>query len=98
MSNNENFIIIPKNILNNNQLKAGAKLLYGNIYSLCLKKGYCWANNEYFAKEHNISARAVQNYIADLTKFGYISTKISGNKRYIELTQQQDNNDDDLPF
>ena len=36
------------------ELSSTAKLLYSEITSLCRKKGYCWANNSYFAELYEI--------------------------------------------
>ena len=44
------FAIIPGNIRYDKTLCPNAKLLYGEITSLCNKKGHCWASNSYFSK------------------------------------------------
>ncbi len=45
------YSIIPPKILYNKELKANEKLLYAMITSLACKEGYCFATNNYFAKE-----------------------------------------------
>ena len=72
---------------------AGAKLLYGEISTLCNKEGYCWAGNAYFAELYRTSERTVINWINALSKGGHISvgfTCVPGKKevqsRILRLT------------
>ena len=57
-------------------LKDKAKLLYGEITALCNEKGYCWANNEYFANLYGISKTTVSLLIKNLIDNGYIYSEI----------------------
>jgi len=67
------YAVIPAPVRYDKNVPAGAKLLYGEITSLCNKKGYCWAGNAYFAELYQTSERTVINWINTLKKYGYIS-------------------------
>ena len=56
--------------------KPKAILLYGHISTLVNKKGYCWATNDYFAKQLKVDKRTVIDYVNLLVEKGYIKRKI----------------------
>ena len=70
------YAIIPANVRYDKNLKDKAKLLYGEITALCNEKGYCWANNEYFANLYGISKTTVSLLIKNLIDNGYIYSEI----------------------
>lgn len=70
------FAIIPANVRYDKNLKDKAKLLYGEITSLCNKDGYCWAKNEYFADLYDVTKTTVSTLIKNLIDCGYIKSKI----------------------
>ena len=41
-------LFMPTSLLEDGRLTFLERLLLIDILSLCKKKGYCWANNEYF--------------------------------------------------
>ncbi|WP_241210666.1 helix-turn-helix domain-containing protein [Brachyspira hampsonii] len=56
MKNNKNYYtIIPSNVRHDKRLKSLSKLIYGEIAALTNDKGYCWANNNYFAEIYSVS-------------------------------------------
>ena len=69
------FAIIPANVRYDEELPPNAKLLYGEITSLCNEKGYCWATNQYFADLYKVSKITVSRWISALNKKGYISVE-----------------------
>lgn len=69
------FAIIPANVRYDEELPPNAKLLYGEITSLCNEKGYCWATNQYFADLYKVSKITVSRWISTLNKKGYISVE-----------------------
>lgn len=75
--NKSYYAIIPANVRYDKDLTPNAKLLYGEITALCNEKGYCWANNSYFAELYNASNRSVSKWIKQLIEKGYISSTIS---------------------
>ena len=57
------------------QLSSTAKLLYGEITSLCKAKGYCWATNSHFAELYGVSESTISRLISQLEKRGHIRVK-----------------------
>lgn len=75
--NNINYYaIIPANVRYDKDISANAKLLYGEITSLCNQKGFCWATNEYFANLYQVSKETISRWISSLNKKGYIKIKL----------------------
>ena len=70
------YAIIPAEVRYDEELPPNAKLLYGEITSLCNEKGYCWATNQYFADLYHCSVSAVKKWISALVKKGYISLEL----------------------
>ena len=70
------YAIIPAEVRYDEELPPNAKLLYGEITSLCNEKGYCWATNQYFADLYRCSVSAVKKWISALVKKGYISLEL----------------------
>lgn len=66
------YSIIPSKILYNKELKANEKLLYAMITSLACKEGYCFATNNYFAKELGVHPKTVSSWIPDLRDKNYL--------------------------
>ncbi|MDE7432053.1 MAG: conserved phage C-terminal domain-containing protein [Lachnospiraceae bacterium] len=53
-------------------LSAENKELLHDIRNLSLKKGYCWASNEYLAKCHGVVTRTIQRRLKKLKRLGCI--------------------------
>lgn len=70
------YAIIPAEVRYDEDLPPNAKLLYGEITSLCNEKGYCWASNQYFADLYHSSISAVQKWVSALVKKGYINLEL----------------------
>lgn len=91
------YAIIPANIRYDNEIPANAKLLYSEITALCNAKGYCWADNKYFAELYDVSERTIYRWINKLIKRGYIFAEYKYKdgtkeiiKRYLKLTNSPD--------
>jgi hypothetical protein len=66
------YAIIPANVRYDEELKANAKLLYGEITCLSNKTGICYASNNYFAKLYKVKPSAISNWVSQLKNKGYI--------------------------
>ena len=75
LENPNYYAILPAQIRYDSDLNPTAKLLYGEITSLCSKTGECWASNEYFASLYNCTTRTIRRYISQLAKKNYIVVK-----------------------
>ena len=83
------YAIIPANVRYDKDISPNAKLLYGEITSLCNQKGYYWATNEYFSTLYGVSVRTIQNLLKQLENKNYIKLEIKDNTKrliYIEFT------------
>ena len=88
------YAIIPANVRYDKELSANAKLLYGEITSLCNDKGYCWATNQYFSTLYDLSDRTIQNLIKQLADKNFIHIEIINNSKrliYINFTTHEKN-------
>lgn len=70
------YAIIPADVRYDKRLKDKAKLLYGEISSLCNKNGVCWASNNYFANLYGVSVTTISTLIKNLVNRGYLETEI----------------------
>ena len=78
------YSIIPATVRYNHNLKANEKLMYGEITALASKKGYCWAENRYFAELYDVHKITISNWLKNLEDNGYIRTEL----KYVYGTKQ----------
>ncbi len=74
------YIYLTREIKNDKALLPIAKLLYGDICTLSKKTGCCFATNDYFAKEYDISRRTVSRHVKALRDRGLIRVEITTNE------------------
>ncbi len=90
MENPSYYAIIPADV-RYSDIKANAKLLYGEITALSNKTGICFASNSYFANLYGVSDKQVSLWIKELMNKWFIDVVIKqeeGNKRYITIHQK----------
>ena len=85
-------LVIPTSLLGDNRLTFLERLLLINILSLCKKKSYCWAINEYFKNLFSVSKQTISKSISSLSKYGYIVLEYdkkekNNSKRVIRLSE-----------
>ena len=85
------YAIIPAVVRYDKDLRANAKLMYGEITALSSKYGVCTASNNYFAKLYEVDASAISKWITQLKNKNYIEVeyRIEGKKtkqRIIRIT------------
>lgn len=70
------FIQIPPEVLFETKLSAGAKLFYGEVLFLTYTYGFCSQKNVYFAANHGVSLRTVENWIKELKALNLIKVEL----------------------
>lgn len=70
------YAVIPANVRYDTNITNLAKLLYGEITSLCNEKGFCWATNKYFAELYSVSVTTISKSITQLKENGYIEVEL----------------------
>ena len=83
------FIIVPDFIIDNLNIPDGEKLLFGEIASNSLEKGFCWFSNKYLMERFHIGERTASRWVNDLRKKGYITINIVKRKNSEEVDERQ---------
>lgn len=71
--NNENYIIIPQQVVESN-ISFGAKVLYGYIVQ-SKRSNWSLVTNKELAKVMKVSERSIRRWLSELKKENYIITK-----------------------
>lgn len=74
------FAIIPMSILENQNLSANAKLLYGEIMALSKKSGKCYATNEHLGKILGLKRESIPQLLRELSGNGLVFVDIKRTK------------------
>jgi hypothetical protein len=74
------WVIIPPLVAGSN-ISIKAKYLYGRIYALSQKDGYCYASNEYLCLGTGLMLRSLQRALVELKKAGFINIEIVTNEK-----------------
>lgn len=99
MENKPNYYAIIPAEVRYADIKANAKLLYGEITALSNKEGYCWASNDYFAKLYGVSTNSISSWVKALYVAGFVDIKVDkakGNLRYITIKVKLDSHQEKL--
>ena len=73
--------VIPATVLDDMQLPANAKILYGFLSSLMQREGYCWPSNAQLAEAMHCSEDVITRWIAALGKAGHIKITVEPNRK-----------------
>jgi len=60
------FVVIPMEIVTNNKVPGNAKILYGEIFYECEKKGWCTTGSSDFAKKFKVRHTTIDGWIKKL--------------------------------
>ena len=74
------YVVIPGDILRNDKLTYGQKIILAKIMNLDNDKG-CFATNKYFADLLSTTVNSVSKTINTLKKMGLINVEIKDNTR-----------------
>jgi hypothetical protein len=88
MENKSYYAVIPATVRYDERLKLLSRMLYGEITALSNEKGYCWANNKYFATLYKVSIRTITDCIKQLIDCGYIASQIIYKENSKEVEQR----------
>lgn len=80
--------VIPAEVRYDDALPANAKLLYGEISSLCDQKGYCYASNAYFSDLYGWSTATVRRLLAALSERGYVQVEVIRDEKTREVQER----------
>ncbi len=69
------FMVIPASVWDS-ELSAKAMILYGHITVLANKKGFCFASNDYFAKQMKCNVRTIQRCFVELESNLFITREL----------------------
>ena len=70
------YCIIPADVLDDERIPDGAKLLYGEITALCSEKGFCFASNDYLASRRKRRRCTIISWINTLVECGYLKREL----------------------
>ena len=76
MSDRYPFLTIPIAIIEDERLNNAQMILYGFLWSLVQKEGYCWATNRYLADKLKLSASTVARHLGVLENCGHIRREV----------------------
>lgn len=77
------YSILPSQVRYDKNISANEKILYSEIVVLAQKKGYCFAQNDFFAELFGVSKNTVSRWISNLEKRGFIRCQMT----YIDGTK-----------
>lgn len=83
------YAVIPAPVRYDKELRPNAKLLYGELSALTVAKGYCWANNAYFAELFGLSKKTVGELIAQLAKREHIKVEVIRDEETNEVLERR---------
>lgn len=81
--------VTPATVRYDAKLSEFSRLLYGELWALADKHGYCFSSNAYFARVFEVSESKVSRALAELTEAGYVlASDNQGGESQRKLTPQ----------
>ncbi|MCI5562385.1 MULTISPECIES: helix-turn-helix domain-containing protein [Intestinimonas] len=81
--------VIPSFVRYDPDLPPNAKLLYGEVTALSGKRGYCYAQNGYFAELFSLSERSISRLFAVLVERGYLRVDVIRDESTQEVLERR---------
>lgn len=72
--------VIPATVLDDMNIPANAKILYGVTSTLMQREGYCWATNAQLAAAMHCSEDVISRWVSALAKAGHIRVQVTADK------------------
>ena len=88
MENPNYYAIVPAFVRYDTKICANAKLLYGEITALTNSRGYCFAQNIYFAKLYKKDISTISRWISQLVTAGHIKIDLIYKKNTKEIEER----------
>ena len=82
------YAIIPAYVRYDNELNADEKIIYAEITTLSILRGYCFATNKYFSNLYNCHVNTISRRIKALEKHGYIKVEITRDEKTKKYTRK----------
>ena len=83
------YVVLPAQILHDNQLTPLARLIYGELSALANINGYAWISNQKLAEKYEVSLRTINNSLSSLKDYGYIRTELFYKKNSKEVERRE---------
>jgi len=80
MAEQNYWVIIPPPVVADKTLPSGAKLVFGRIFALMKRKGYCYASNEFLGKDIGLTKKTVSAYISMLKNHSWLRVELIRDK------------------
>jgi hypothetical protein len=75
------WIMIPPQVAGDESLSVAAKLVYGRIFAMTTKHGYCFASNEYIGAGLDLKKDTISHLTTDLRRKKYLRIEIERNEK-----------------
>ena len=87
----ESFISIPSTVRYDEHLTPGAKLIYGELLTLCSPSNSCWVKNSYLydlSLLYGTHIKTILLWIRQLSKYGYIYSTNKFKEKSHQITER----------
>lgn len=91
--------VIPSHVAGRSDLTSSQKMIYGRIFGLTGKRGYCWASNRWIGSQLGMTPENVSKLIGELQKKGLLvvdvvrdpkTNEVKERKIYLKMDDRED--------
>lgn len=90
-------VFIPAKIWESKQFTWKEKCFMAQVDALQTSKGWCWADNAYFAAMFDTTEQVIANLISKLKKLGFLKCKMEGETRLIKIDLNPEESESNFP-